>query len=67
MQSVPRLDESRERLDIISGIVPDAREFPEGCRFAPRCPLAEDRCRSASVELRALSEEHLGRCLKMES
>ncbi len=66
MQSVPRLDESRERLDIISGIVPDAREFPEGCRFAPRCPLAEDRCRSASVELRALSEEHLGRCLKME-
>ena len=67
MQSVPRLDESRERLDIISGIVPDAREFSEGCRFAPRCPLAEDRCRSASVELRALSEEHLGRCLKMES
>lgn len=67
MQSVPRLDESRERLDIISGIVPDAREFPEGCRFAPRCPLAEDRCRSASAELRALSEEHLGRCLKMES
>ena len=67
MQSVPRLDESRERLDIISGIVPDAREFPEGCRFAHRCPLAEDRCRSASVELRALSEEHLGRCLKMES
>ena len=66
MQSVPRLDEARERLDIISGIVPDAREFPEGCRFAPRCPLAEDRCRSASVELRALSEEHLGRCLKME-
>ena len=67
MQSVPRLDESRERLDIISGIVPDAREFPEGCRFAPRCPLAEDRCRSASVELRALSEGHLGRCLNMES
>ncbi|MGB0604852.1 MAG: ABC transporter ATP-binding protein [Candidatus Latescibacterota bacterium] len=66
MQSVPRLDESRERLEIISGIVPDAREFPEGCRFAPRCSLAEDRCRSASVELRALSEEHLGRCLKME-
>ena len=67
MQSVPRLDESRERLDIISGIVPDAREFPEGCRFAPRCPLAEDRCRSASVELHALSEGHLGRCLNMES
>ncbi|MGB1718990.1 MAG: ABC transporter ATP-binding protein [Candidatus Latescibacterota bacterium] len=66
MQSVPRLDEARERLDIISGIVPDAREFPEGCRFAPRCSLAEDRCRSASVELRALSEGHLGRCLKME-
>ena len=67
MQSVPRLDEHRERLDVIAGLVPDAREFPEGCRFASRCSLAEDHCRSTSVELRALLIQHIGRYLKMKS
>ncbi len=65
MQSIPRLDEHRERLDIIAGIVPDAREFPDGCRFAPRCTLAEEGCRAASVELRELSDDHWGRCIKV--
>ncbi len=64
MQSIPHLDGDRERLEIIAGIVPDAREFPAGCRFAPRCKLAEDRCRETEVELSTLSENHWGRCLK---
>jgi len=30
---------------VVAGEVPDAANPPAGCRFHPRCPLAEDRCR----------------------
>ncbi|MFT5089325.1 MAG: oligopeptide/dipeptide ABC transporter ATP-binding protein [Candidatus Latescibacterota bacterium] len=64
MQSIPHLEEKRDRLEIIEGMVPDARSFPSGCRFAPRCKLAEERCRAAPVELEELSPGHWVRCLK---
>ncbi len=64
MQSIPHLYGDRQRLEVIDGMVPDAREFPAGCRFAPRCTLAEDRCREAEVELCAPSGNHWRRCLK---
>jgi oligopeptide/dipeptide ABC transporter ATP-binding protein len=44
LTSIPRLTERRDRLAVIPGAVPDAVQFPSGCRFHPRCPLADDRC-----------------------
>jgi oligopeptide/dipeptide ABC transporter ATP-binding protein len=35
---------TRRRLVPISGVVPDARRMPSGCRFAPRCPYRFDKC-----------------------
>ena len=32
------------RLESIQGSVPNPLKFPEGCRFAPRCPYAKDIC-----------------------
>ncbi|WP_433172753.1 ABC transporter ATP-binding protein [Actinoallomurus sp. CA-150999] len=32
---------------VVTGEVPDAADPPPGCRFHPRCPLSEDRCRGA--------------------
>ena len=64
LQSIPRLDQRRERLAIIPGMVPDARHFPEGCRFAPRCPLAEERCRQQAPALEALAPQHQVSCWK---
>jgi peptide/nickel transport system ATP-binding protein len=65
LQAVPRLDERRERLQTITGMVPDARDFPSGCRFAPRCPLAEAQCQEPP-ELSELSKagDHWARCWK---
>ncbi|MBS0242707.1 MAG: ABC transporter ATP-binding protein [Proteobacteria bacterium] len=52
MASIPRLDlmrgadeSSPERLQEIPGIVPALYDLPKGCAFAPRCALADDRCR----------------------
>jgi peptide/nickel transport system ATP-binding protein len=53
MGSIPRLglmrgEETRtgERLQEIVGTVPPLNDLPPGCHFAPRCPLADERCRA---------------------
>ena len=45
MRSLPSLDSRQERLDTIPGSVPALFDMPQGCRFRPRCPYADDRCR----------------------
>jgi len=44
IRSIPRLH-GPKRLEWIPGQPPDLRSPPPGCRFAPRCPYAMDRCR----------------------
>ena len=63
LESIPRLSDERERLHSIPGQVPSAANFPGGCRFADRCPQAEERCRSALPELREMAAGHLVRCI----
>jgi oligopeptide/dipeptide ABC transporter ATP-binding protein len=43
---VPKLHEKVDRLVSIAGQPPKFGEMPPGCRFAPRCPNAQDKCRS---------------------
>ena len=64
LRSIPRLDDAQERLDIIPGMVPDARAFPSGCRFAPRCPLADARCRAETPRLEEVEAGHWASCWK---
>ncbi|MDE2707023.1 MAG: ABC transporter ATP-binding protein [Gemmatimonadota bacterium] len=64
LRSIPRLDAEQERLDIIPGVVPDARVFPQGCRFAPRCPLADDHCRAEVPPLEEIEAGHWASCWK---
>jgi peptide/nickel transport system ATP-binding protein len=45
VRSIPRLSARRDQpLEPIGGRPPDLRSLPTGCRFAPRCPVAIDRC-----------------------
>ncbi len=45
LASIPRLDQdNRERLYSIPGLPPDLTSPPPGCRYAARCPLADERC-----------------------
>ena len=43
-ESIPRMDEDRETLETIKGIVPDLLYLPSGCPFHPRCEYAVERC-----------------------
>ncbi|MEY2591639.1 MAG: peptide/nickel transport system ATP-binding protein [Acidimicrobiaceae bacterium] len=46
LKSIPKLDQpSHSRLQVIGGRPPDLVSPPPGCKFAPRCPYAQDRCK----------------------
>lgn len=62
MDSVRSLRRGDERLSTIPGVVPNLLRLPQGCRFAPRCPMAGEDCRRCPPELSRLSGEHLVRC-----
>jgi len=58
----PRVATVEERLSDIPGRVPDLLDLPAGCRFNPRCFLADERCRHEEPALRALGPDHRSRC-----
>lgn len=60
--SLPRLDGSRERLAAVEGSVPDMTRPPKGCRFASRCPFAEQACIDAMPNLDEVTQGHFSRC-----
>ena len=53
IRSVPDPDRPVRRLEPIRGSVPSATDWPDGCRFAPRCPYAWDRCEMEPPALQA--------------
>ena len=60
--SVPKLGSGVKVLPSIPGSVPDLAAMPEGCRFAPRCKYATDKCRKENPELFQIGENHKCRC-----
>jgi oligopeptide/dipeptide ABC transporter ATP-binding protein len=44
LRAVPRLDQPSQQLIGIPGSVPDATDWPTGCRFHPRCPERFEPC-----------------------
>ncbi|MFF2928713.1 dipeptide/oligopeptide/nickel ABC transporter permease/ATP-binding protein [Streptomyces mirabilis] len=45
------LESAAERMTQIKGVVPAPADFPAGCRFAGRCPLASEVCRTTAPDL----------------
>ncbi len=45
LNSLPRVDERKERLQVIPGTVPDLSSSPTGCKFHPRCEYVSEKCR----------------------
>jgi peptide/nickel transport system ATP-binding protein len=62
--AVPRLDQRAERLATIEGMVPDMAHPPRGCRFSPRCPFADDRCRAERPPIVPLDNGRWSRCFR---
>jgi len=61
--SIPRLDQPKEKLYVIEGVVPNPFNMPAGCRFHPRCPEAREICKAREPELLQLDGRQV-RCWK---
>ena len=65
--SLPKLDDDSKRLSPIKGLPPDPTHLPEGCKFCPRCPMAETCAQSKEVpEMIEIEAGHFVRCHKIE-
>ena len=61
LRNMPKI-EGVDRLESIDGEPPDPADFPPGCRFAPRCPWARDKCHDAYPELVTITPGHTASC-----
>lgn len=62
--SIPRLNDTSERLKPIPGLMPDPTALPCGCSFHPRCPYCSSKCRQAEPGVYH-SGTHKIRCTRM--
>ena len=66
LESVPNMEEPVNRLYSIAGQPPALWDLPSGCRFAPRCPHADDRCHAEYPPSFVMGENHTADCWRLE-
>ncbi len=62
LHSIPSLATRKQRLEPITGVVPDPLDAPPGCPFNPRCPHVMEACTREMPPLRAVAPEHEAAC-----
>ncbi|MFD8687118.1 ABC transporter ATP-binding protein [Streptomyces sp. NPDC059651] len=62
LRSIPRLDQKGQELYAIKGLPPNLLHIPPGCAFNPRCPMAQDVCRTDVPPLFDVAENRQSAC-----
>lgn len=62
LASIPSLDQDKDRLYSIDGVVPNPFHLPKGCYFAPRCEFAKEECKCKMPQTTKTGENHMVRC-----
>ncbi|MGV4988215.1 ABC transporter ATP-binding protein [Streptomyces sp. NRAIS4] len=62
LDSIPRLDQKGQELYAIKGLPPNLMSIPPGCSFHPRCPMAQDVCRTDEPPLYEVSRTRGSAC-----
>ncbi|WP_328620389.1 ABC transporter ATP-binding protein [Streptomyces sp. NBC_00354] len=57
LDSIPRLDQKGQELYAIKGLPPNLLNIPSGCAFNPRCPKAQDICRTDVPVLHRVTDQ----------
>ena len=66
LASRPRLDQDVSRLSFIEGQPPELSDPPPGCRFAPRCDYALEKCHAAYPDVVEIGSTHRAWCWRSE-
>jgi oligopeptide/dipeptide ABC transporter ATP-binding protein len=64
LASIPSLEDERDRLQVIDGVVPSPFALPPGCRYAPRCRYAQPACDAQDPPLLTLGPDHRAACIR---
>ena len=67
LASIPKMGVEVDELDSIPGNVPNPKYMPKGCKFAPRCKYATDRCREEEPGFFDLGNGHQSKCWRCEN
>jgi peptide/nickel transport system ATP-binding protein len=67
LEAFPDISRPTERLVSIPGYPPRLEALPPGCRFAPRCKQAFDRCRVEQPPIFTLGDHHQASCFLVEA
>ncbi|RLQ94786.1 ABC transporter ATP-binding protein [Falsibacillus albus] len=61
---MPRLEvkKKREKRLTLTGETPDPSNVPSGCRFHPRCPFAQEKCKQSEPSIRDFGDGHHVAC-----
>ncbi|MEV7325763.1 ABC transporter ATP-binding protein [Streptomyces sp. NPDC093970] len=62
LDSIPRLDQKGQELYAIRGLPPNLMRIPPGCAFNPRCPMAQDVCRTDEPPLYEVDRDRGSAC-----
>ena len=62
LKSLPVLGEEKDELYSIKGNIPSPKDYPQGCRFSPRCDQACEKCRKEPPPLTVLPDGRKVRC-----
>ncbi len=66
LSAIPIADpKARRKRIILGGDVPSPLNPPAGCRFHPRCPMADDLCARVEPEFLQASEDHWVACWRV--
>ena len=62
--SLPDIYDKKDRLNAMEGIVSNALNLPEGCRFNPRCPCVMEKCKLDIPKLIKIKPAHYVACFQ---
>lgn len=66
LRSIPQIEDKKERLYNIKGMVPSLLSLPEGCSFCNRCEYATERCEKEQPGNYEVNKLHSTRCFLYE-
>ena len=67
LESIPRLDSiPKSKLNTIEGMVPGLLDLPAGCRFANRCPIVDEQCKTSPPLIEHVGESHQVSCFRWQ-
>lgn len=66
LKAVPNLDAPLSTMRPIDGTAPNPAHVPDGCHYAPRCPLATEECHQSPPPWFAVGDDHRTACYHHE-